>query len=107
MLAGQEQVPQAALARLGFQLLHHRGPRPRVLGLGNLLGGNGFCRVDVFVHEGQQFPAQLLGACVEREVHRCFTPQLLSASSPLRTRPGTSAPIRSNPAPIVLPSMNR
>ena len=65
----QEEVPQAALARLRLELLDDRRGAPPVIGLLDLLAEARLRGVHALVHEREQPLAQLQRRGVEGEVH--------------------------------------
>ena len=69
---GVEEVPQAALLRLGLQLVEDGGEVVRVAGFAHLLLVHGFGRVDALVHEFGELALVLQGPFAVLEVH-CFT----------------------------------
>ena len=66
---GQEEVPEAALLRLGLELLHHRRVEVRVTRLRDLAGEDGGRRRDVLVDERLQLRLELDRARAQVEVH--------------------------------------
>ena len=100
--AREEEVPQAALARLGTQLDHDRGavPGPAVVELGKLVLEELLGRMHVAVHEVEQLGAQLLGADVVLELHQAYS---FMARRPPTSRTGTSSPMCAKPSPTVCP----
>ena len=62
-----EEVPQSARSRLGLELLHDRRLEVRVAGFAHLLVVHGLGRVDVRVHEVEQFSGILLRAIAQIE----------------------------------------
>jgi hypothetical protein len=67
----EEQVPEAALAGRGPELVQHRRgrPRERVVHRRELVVEDLLGRLDLCRHEVEQLLLQLLRAGVEREVH--------------------------------------
>lgn len=64
-----EHVPQAPLARLGLQLLHHGGLRMRIARLVQLLLVDALGRVDELIHERGQPLLEVPAAVAVLEVH--------------------------------------
>ena len=111
VLAGQEQVPQPAAARLGLELLDHGGAVPGVPGPAgglDLLLDHGLGRVHPLGHELLEAGGVLERGGVGGEVHgQSSSDGVASSSSPPRHSGSTRAPIRSNPSPTVCPWVKR
>jgi hypothetical protein len=70
LLVGEEQVPEAALARLGLELLHDRRMEVRVARLLHLAPVHGLGRDDVGVDEIAELLLEVERSGAELEVHR-------------------------------------
>ncbi|GAA1037337.1 hypothetical protein GCM10009557_50530 [Virgisporangium ochraceum] len=104
---GQEQVPQAGLAGLLFQVLDDGRAGPRVGLRRDLLIEHRLGRIDVLGHEVGELLVQFRGAFVEAEVHTGHLCSETSVSRPDARSPGTMEPIWSKPAPTVWPWVYR
>jgi hypothetical protein len=69
LLVRVEKVPEAALVRLGLELLEDRRVEVRVAAVGHLLRVDGLGRVDALVHERLDALHVVLGAVGQLEVH--------------------------------------
>ena len=68
-LVGEEQVPEATLARLGLELLHDRRMEVRIARRPHLLAVHRVRRIDAVADEVGQPVVQLPGARARLEVH--------------------------------------
>jgi len=81
---GVEEVPQAAPAGLGLELLHHGRMEVRVAALADLGRVDGLGGVDVLVHEGGQPLGEVPAALGRCEVHARIVPPGRAAPPPGR-----------------------